>query len=225
MNLLNQYIQTKIIPQTIFDLRSNSISFDEKLINYLVKLQLRLSTDNLTNAYKRNLLDLMIDFIIETHQSPIILFVDMDDFKSINEKHGHNIGDQGLQQTSSIIKSCMPDSSYLFRYGGDEFIVITEEKNINVIYDSLYKIRSELSTINHREDYELRITIGISRIYQQTRSDVYKNLSRLLRTGKTLSKNTIVTDEIDFRDDLSNLAGVTGLEPATSSVTGKRSNH
>ncbi len=223
MNLLNQYIQAKIIPQTISDLHADSISFDEKLINYLIKLQLRLNTDNLTIAYKRNLLDSMIDFIIETHQSPIILFIDMDDFKSINEKHGHHIGDKGLQQTSNIVRSCMPDNSYLFRYGGDEFIVITEEKNINVIYDSLYIIRSELSTINHREDYELRITIGISRIYQQTRSDVYKNLSRLLRTGKTLSKNTIITDEIDFRGDLSeitntlsikkrySMAGVTGL--------------
>lgn len=58
-----------------------------------------------------------------------LLFIDLDNFKDINDTHGHRVGDMLLQQVAQRLTSCVRDEDTLARQGGDEFIVVVEGLN------------------------------------------------------------------------------------------------
>jgi diguanylate cyclase (GGDEF)-like protein/PAS domain S-box-containing protein len=59
------------------------------------------------------------------HENAVaVLFLDLDDFKPINDRHGHEVGDQVLQQTARRIRSASRDTDLVARQGGDEFLVL-----------------------------------------------------------------------------------------------------
>jgi len=53
-----------------------------------------------------------------------VVYIDVNDFKQINDVHGHQQGDEILQKVGQAIKICAREEDYCFRYGGDEFFVI-----------------------------------------------------------------------------------------------------
>lgn len=56
-----------------------------------------------------------------------LLFVDLDDFKTVNESHGHSLGDQLLRVASQRILQCLGERQQLGRFGGDEFVVLMQD--------------------------------------------------------------------------------------------------
>ena len=106
------------------------------------------------------------------------LYLDLDNFKYINDNFGHAAGDKVLVMFTSILKKCSRDSDYLFRMGGDEFYLLMTE--ISSSQDALKlaeRVHSELEKaeyfINELKDYtkkliqfpkgkEFSVTIGIS---------------------------------------------------------------
>jgi len=90
-------------------------------------------TDPLTGVSNR----LEYSRIIEQEQSRYqrtgsnygILYVDLDDFKKINDSYGHPQGDRILIEACGILNSCIRSSDYLFRMGGDEFLILMTEIN------------------------------------------------------------------------------------------------
>jgi diguanylate cyclase (GGDEF)-like protein len=58
------------------------------------------------------------------HQQVGLVFVDIDNFKDINDQYGHMVGDKILVQVSSRLKSCLRGGDFIARFGGDEFVVV-----------------------------------------------------------------------------------------------------
>lgn len=85
-------------------------------------------TDPLTRCYNRRLLYEIAEHELEPHRRynlPLsLLYIDIDHFKAINDTRGHQTGDEVLKTVGSILRELTRQADYVFRWGGDEFLVL-----------------------------------------------------------------------------------------------------
>ncbi len=85
-------------------------------------------TDDLTSVYNARYLDQAIEIEIEKarrYQSMFsLIFMDIDNFKKVNDKHGHLVGSRVLIEMSQLLGECLRKVDVISRYGGDEFVII-----------------------------------------------------------------------------------------------------
>lgn len=99
----------------------------------------------------------------------LLLFIDLDNFKTINDTHGHAAGDAVLQAVAQRLRELLRESDTAARLGGDEFIILLEgEWNDAAIEQMLMKIRNSLAAPIPYQDIELQSggSIGVSRYPQ-----------------------------------------------------------
>ncbi len=92
------------------------------------ELHLKSVTDGLTGAYTHGYLQEILELEIQntyTRKTPLsVMIIDIDDFKRINDSHGHLFGDRVIKETAETISANVRSDDILGRYGGDEFVVI-----------------------------------------------------------------------------------------------------
>lgn len=91
-----------------------------------------------------------------------LLFIDLDDFKLINENNSHAAGDEILKYAAAILRSCLRDSDLLARYGGDEFVIAVSGQRADAIARRVVaRIIEKLKMPLFINDLELSITVSI----------------------------------------------------------------
>lgn len=68
--------------------------------------------------------ELRTDLAGQVHGQLAVVFIDLDNFKSVNDINGHQAGDTCLQKVAEVITECVTGKGKLYRYGGDEFVAI-----------------------------------------------------------------------------------------------------
>jgi diguanylate cyclase (GGDEF)-like protein len=92
----------------------------------------RAETDSLTGLHNRGALDARLQTLTEeAPQSCALIMLDLDGFKTYNDRHGHPAGDTVLQAVGRAIDSAIRDRDLSFRYGGDEFAVLLPRTGVN----------------------------------------------------------------------------------------------
>jgi diguanylate cyclase len=122
--------------------------------------------DNLTGLANRQLLaDRLSQALVQAHRSDSfvsVLFIDLDQFKPVNDTLGHGIGDELLQAVANRLESCVRRSDTVGRYGGDEFIIslvyMTEAANAAACAE---KILSRINVPFEVQGHQLRISASI----------------------------------------------------------------
>lgn len=168
-------------------------------------LQYQATHDNLTGLPNRLLLTDRIEHAItRTLRHKIyggLIFIDLDNFKEVNDTLGHDIGDILLITVAHKIKECVRDEDTVARIGGDEFIVLIDNvgnnsddarKNINFIAQ---KIKDSLNSITHIEGHINVSTpsIGITLFHDASVSvqDIIKQADTAMYSAKKQGKNSI----------------------------------
>lgn len=94
-------------------------------------------------------------------ESPLILlYIDVDNFKAINDTHGHNVGDNILSHLARILKTNIRESDIVARMGGDEFVVLILPKNKDDIQKIKQKIGQTVRDYRHTELPLFTATVG-----------------------------------------------------------------
>lgn len=126
-----------------------------------------------------------------------VLFLDLDEFKLINDSKGHEFGDEILKETTSRLIRCLRKSDHLARLGGDEFIVILEDfdtlEGVSVAAEKIRLTLRQVYNIKHH-DFFLSTSIGIS-IYPNDGLDtetLIKNADLALYKAKEYGKDQFV---------------------------------
>ncbi|MEW5819707.1 MAG: diguanylate cyclase [Cyanobacteriota bacterium] len=91
-----------------------------------------------------------------------ILMIDIDNFKNVNDKFGHTVGDEVLKKLADILLHSTRTTDTVCRYGGEEFIVLLPETNIDNAYITAEKIRLQVdNTIVKIDNKVIPVTISI----------------------------------------------------------------
>jgi len=130
-------------------------------------------TDELTGLHNRRCLKLVLDRecqrgMRQEKSNLSCLALDLDHFKQVNDTYGHDVGDKVLQKFSSILLDAIRSTDSCFRIGGEEFIILLPETNIDGAWKTAEKIRIcvEKEQFNDVE-YPVTVSIGIATIHQQ----------------------------------------------------------
>jgi len=185
---VKSYMQHKIYNGrsvgVIFDIdMSKQLKIEEQIKKQTIKLNKLAYTDQLTGIPNRvsftRYLDQAIGESASNNDRFALLFIDLDDFKQINDTQGHDYGDELLKIVSKRLSAQLPSGDKIFRLGGDEFTIILKSiQSVNHIEHLTQKLiqamAEEIDIFNHRT--YMSLSIGIS-IYPTDAIDA-KELSR-----------------------------------------------
>ncbi|MBK6487946.1 MAG: diguanylate cyclase [Gemmatimonadetes bacterium] len=121
--------------------------------------------DELTGLYNRRgfltLAQQQLKQARRGHRELVLLFIDMDDFKEINDNFGHSEGDAALVRASQILKHTFRDSDIVARVGGDEFVVLATDTGATGSEVIIGRLRDELRERNERDGYPYRLSFSV----------------------------------------------------------------
>jgi diguanylate cyclase (GGDEF)-like protein len=124
--------------------------------------------DTVTNVFTRGILqDLMTSEISRaerTNRSLALLMCDLNNFKQVNDRYGHLMGDYVLSQIATILKSCVRGSDYVVRYGGDEFLVLlpeTDTEGGEIVRQRVHRKVAEWDLNNRVGDLPISVSLGL----------------------------------------------------------------
>ncbi len=166
------------------------------------QLRILATTDSLTGLYNRDYMLEHIDNRLLVTSLPFsVLFLDLNDFKTINDQYGHHIGDGVLVTISNRLTKALPKESVIGRIGGDEFIVILDtidKEAIKKYCDNLFE--RLLQPIPNKQALEVTVSIGIALSPQDGQSidDLIRHSDQAMYAAKQHETTCSVTfyDEI-----------------------------
>lgn len=146
------------------DAAKSATAFLQSVIDSLCELSLTDALTGLANRrHFRNVLSREIDVVARSGDSALLLMLDIDHFKQINDVHGHSVGDKVIQAIARCLSSCVRPMDTVARYGGEEFAVILP--CCQTLYGQIVaeRIRQSVAAlrIEASDDLELNVTISI----------------------------------------------------------------
>ncbi|MBD1556609.1 GGDEF domain-containing protein [Vibrio sp. S9_S30] len=153
-------------------------------------------TDSMTGAYNRAQLDAFLGTALELHQktglSSTIALIDIDNFKQVNDKFGHDIGDLMIQSVVRVFKETARPNDFIFRLGGDEFLILYRKSGLKDSYIRLEKLRQQVSELRIHNNLTASISAGITSSNADINiSQWMKNADLSLYTAKHNGRNRI----------------------------------
>jgi diguanylate cyclase (GGDEF)-like protein/PAS domain S-box-containing protein len=92
-----------------------------------------------------------------------VAFIDLDNFKLVNDSLGHNVGDELLKEVASRMVKCLRATDTVVRLGGDEFVIVLfdQSKEADAVLVTIERIRAAISAPMHIEGHEIKVTSSI----------------------------------------------------------------
>ena len=151
--------------------------------------------DTLTQIYNRSRFNMELSDAIrkaQVYQIPfsIILF-DIDHFKKVNDKYGHDVGDSVLIQVTSLVKNILRNQDVFARWGGEEFVILLQSD----AYELAHRLRKEIESFPFNTAKKLTCSFGISHYHTgDTDTSMIKRADKALYRAKQSGRNTVCVE-------------------------------
>ncbi|MEW6769835.1 MAG: diguanylate cyclase [Bacillota bacterium] len=160
-------------------------------------------TDPLTTLYNRRFFAEYFERLVaeaNRRQEPFsVLFLDIDQFKNINDTYGHEIGDQVLATTARTIKEILREMDLMIRYGGEEFVIVLPGTDLKGGITVAEKIRRTIATtpvfLDSGENIFLTVSMGVAEYKpgaRYTSEEVIQQADEAMYQAKLNGKNLVV---------------------------------
>ncbi|MBB1199412.1 sensor domain-containing diguanylate cyclase [Enterobacteriaceae bacterium 89] len=122
-----------------------------------------------------------------------LLLVDTDNFKAINDNWGHLKGDEVLVQLARILEACSRKGDLIFRWGGEEFVLLLPRTALDVALDVAESIRDSVSKTHDAGLPGFTVSIGVARHQaEETVDDLFRRVDKALYQAKNDGRNRVL---------------------------------
>ena len=137
-------------------------------------------------------------YLILTYLLIAVTFVDIDHFKSINDRFGHAAGDKTLQVVSKFLKQSLSENDFVARWGGEEFVMLLPNTQMADIDKKLNEVRTKLAAMPFKfkqEKVKITASFGATCFGENdTTETVFERADEYLYKAKRNGRNLVVTD-------------------------------
>lgn len=155
---------------------------------HLDSIQDELFKDELTSVYNKKYLNQKMLKNNCFNNSGVLVFIDLNKFKNINDVYGHLIGDKALIKFSKFLQENIRDEDKLIRYAGDEFLIIFNNKNIDSIQTKIEGINKKVLECNEvKNKFLISFSFGFSKF---NKNDNIEDIIRIADNKMYLQKKS-----------------------------------
>lgn len=201
----HEYLEILPLYSTLLDIYKLSLLLNNSIIyEYATHLIGDLKVDKMTGLYRREAFDQFLKKELEYARRYddygfVVAFVDIDDFKFINDRFGHYTGDNVIQRVGDVIQNNIRASDSGFRIGGDEFAILLKNISVEEAEQVCRKIHEKVNvlglTCDNGEPLRVGLSIGVLSSTEdafESITGIVKSVDRKLYEAKRQGKNTIV---------------------------------
>jgi diguanylate cyclase len=170
-----------------------------KLTQLLEQVESKAMIDPLTQVFNRGTYNMEIAQMIKEfkrYKNPAaLMIIDIDHFKTFNDDYGHKVGDAVLALVASLIKGAVRDTDMVFRYGGEEFVVLLDNLDLKNALTVAEKIRAQIEShhlTNKANVLNVTVSIGLSCFKEgDVESSIFERADKALYQGKQNGRNRV----------------------------------
>ena len=158
------------------------LAFIYYFLHVRLKFEQMAVTDKLTGLFNRHKFYEVAEQEVDRakrHGRPFsVIIFDVDHFKQINDTYGHDVGDYILAAISKLVQKHIRKYDYLFRWGGEEFLILSPETDHKGAFKLAEKIRKLIENYPFEKVGKVTVSVGISQFYPETDMNVDETIKR-----------------------------------------------
>jgi diguanylate cyclase len=197
-------VQQQRFGTEIEDLRSNLKEMQTRVDRDRIKrksLEQEILVDPLTGIANRRAIERHLKKAIRKCQQYrnlfSMIFIDIDDFKKVNDTYGHWVGDKCIKKIVSRIKPIIRENDFIARYGGDEFIVVlpgTDRRAAQIVANKLSNTISRTRFLYQSSEIKLSVSIGLTQMEETDHAPeiIFSRADAALYEAKSQGKNRVI---------------------------------
>lgn len=144
------------------------------------------STDGLTGLVNRRVVEMQVGQLLSQGVPFVMVLADLDRFKSINDRFGHEVGDRALQSFAAMLVANVRDADVVARLGGEEFLIICPELSVSASMEALERLQLALAKIVGTDDIPLfTASFGVT---HSSVGDAFPDIVRIADAGLLMAK-------------------------------------
>ena len=145
--------------------------------------------------------------LAQRHKTALaILVIDIDHFKNVNDTHGHRCGDIALRNVAESTSISLRETDQVFRYGGEEFVVMLNSTDMANALLTAERIRSNIAnqtTSAKGKEVNVTVSIGIATLsLDDTFDDLFERADQALYRAKHSGRNQVVCSDSDLKTEI-----------------------
>jgi diguanylate cyclase (GGDEF)-like protein len=203
INRADQPFYYKVTTDIISDSRANPVGRVKRIqditLNYCLNQELKqqATIDALSGVYNRREFLRLAELAFKAHNSGYLclLMMDLDFFKSINDRYGHMAGDEVIESIGALLKRSFRDTDIAGRLGGEEFALLMHAQHVKQAYEKADAFRQSFEKLEHIfEGNSFRVTISMGLADQEGTSGVdqmINNADKALYRAKSEGRNRV----------------------------------
>lgn len=176
-----------------------TLRLNDELISKNQQLETLSRTDALTGLKNRyhieNTLEEAVVHCLSRQKGLSVMLLDMDHFKQVNDRFGHNTGDRVLKAFADIMKGFSSDRLIIGRWGGEEFLLILPDTDLGAAGQMAQEIRRKVETTFFPDVGHLTVSIGLAALQpEESAYQIISRADRMLYQAKSSGRNCVMTD-------------------------------
>ncbi len=183
--------------------KSAEIAYSAELAemhNRIVELEKLSSTDRLTGAWNRGHFDktlaIELSRSVRYHQPVVLVLLDIDYFKDVNDKYGHAVGDEVLREIVKVVRTNIRTSDMLFRWGGEEFAILVPSTAYRSGATLAETLRTKIEQHEMATAGRVTISLGVAEhVSGESESSWFGRADEALLAAKKAGRNRFVVDQ------------------------------